>query len=167
MNTNEFGPKFDPIGTGSKAEFVRGVSQQVLDQMDLQTSTSRERILNKAENIQASAIFGGDQNTLRESFPTLDHIFKTKFGDNLKGKAEEPNEQITGAEIVNAYESAVDFVSAQTTRQLRQGMYMPDAYGNMLDYFGVPVSQDIIAKVENPALAEEYRQRAAEWTKSD
>lgn len=146
----------------STEEFIRERSASSWNQLDLITPTSIDVIKRKAKKIKASEISGLGTN-LTEGYPYMDRYFADVFDWALDGVAK--GDMVNGFDLQKAYELAVVNVRKNTTKSFSHIMYMPDAIGRFADHFDVPVSRDIVEKLEsegNP-LAEEYKKRLAKW----
>lgn len=147
----------------STHEFLRSTSQSILDQCDLSTPTLLASVLTKARDIKALEIFGNREENI-EWFPTFEGSFRGAFIETLS-LLTKGSDQVTGMDILRAYEQAAETSALPLNRQLRSGMYHPLAYGRMLDHFGIPILPKLIEElaVKHPAIAQKHRDQAKQW----
>lgn len=155
----------EPLGPGqSTHELLRAHSQEYIDRHDLVTPTPAEHVLGLAERMNVLDIIDlSDDSKARLSM--LPEPFRVGMRNNLAQLIGDGT-SVTGMSILRAYEHTVETVAAKNSRQLPQHLFIIDAYANLFNYFGIPVTQQVIDKEQSrdPRRAQEYEERAQKWS---
>ena len=156
--------KFEIPGIHKSTEdFVHERGSTILDQMDVSSPAPVEVILKKVKTIKASEI-SGTRDNLTNYYPDIDNYFSETFAWAVE-KVASGKQEITGLDLAKAYRVAVKNVRRNTTKQFSHIMFDPQAYGNMVDHFDMPIRKDIVERLgeEHNPLAEEYKKRISRW----
>ncbi len=163
--------KVDRKNYGQFSQDVTKILENILrlsnmTDMDLTTPTIKSNVLDKAKAFMVTSFASQVTRTRLLNFSSFNENFCHFLSNALETQVAKST--ISGAELLRAYALAVVKMKNQLgyVEGFLSIMTRDFAVSDFLDFFGVPVIQDVISDIQstNPKLASDYLARTKRWT---